>query len=623
MTVHNVMEKMSSVAIICLIFAMVLPAEAAIRPDSKTAEQQALEEKEASEKATEVPAAVTTGTAAQLPQDTTPRFAISRVELSGNTLISTDALLSSIPDVYNASNQADSSALYDLSGLRAVIEDGSTQQISARSIQGFTQYLLAKYQQKQYAGIYVEVPATAFEAGREISQGILPIQIIEASVSSVTGQYYTVGNEPVEKGYLKESALLGWSPVKEGQPINRKKLDDYLNLMNLNPDRYVSAAVSRGEEPNSLAVRYNVYEANPWHFFVQADNSGTEDIEWAPRFGLVNTNLLGYDDKLTVVYQAVPDSTWNDEYAIFGSYDIPIFGPRLRLNLFAGYNEFDISDSSIANFLGRGTFAGGTLRYNLHQHEDWFFDLTGSLSYEESKISTFLSEFPEIGAIDTNLHMVLWGYGAEVYRTTDMTDTIFAFSQISSLDGSSLENFAASRTGADDDFNIYTARVRHSQYLDANKIQRLSGSFLWIDSDERLVPAKMTTFGGMYTVRGYDESEIIADGGLITSLQYEYDLVRRGQVDLFGSDQTPEEKARKPFLRKLAPLAFLDYGLAKVEDPTPAEQYDQELASIGGGIITELGNNFMGTVYYGYPLIATEDTRSGKGRLNVGILLRW
>ncbi len=626
MAVRNVMEKAFITFLFCLLILVATTIQGAHINAPKTTEQEILEEKQAGEQAiqTEEPKEpVVSQAAAALPEDTTPRFTLSRVELSGNSLLTTEQLFKKIPDLYNASKTtaADSSLVFDLHSLRSVIESGQTQEVSARSIQGFTQYLLGKYQQKGYAGIYVFVPATAFEAGQELSQGILPIHITEAGVSSVTNQYYTVGNEPVEKGYLRSSALMDWSPVREGQAVNRRKLDNYLNLMNLNPDRYVSAAVSRGEEPNSLAIRYNVYEANPWHYFVQMDNSGTEDVEWTPRFGLVNTNLLGYDDKLTVIYQAVPDSTWNEEYAVYGSYDFPILGPRLRLNLFAGYNEFDITDSSVANFLGRGTFAGGTLRYNLHQHNDWFFDITGTMSYEESKISTFLSDFPEIGGIDTNIHMYLWGYGAEIYRTNDMSDTLFAFNQINSLDGSSPENFEAARTGADDNFNIYTTRARHSQYLDSNKIQRVSGTFTWITSDVRLVPAKMTTFGGMYTVRGYDESEIIADGGILTSLQYEYDLVRRSQVELFGTDT--DEKTRKPFLRKLAPLAFFDYGLAKVEDPTEAEQADQELASVGGGFITELGNNFSGTVYYGYPLIPTDNTRSGKGRLNVGILLRW
>lgn len=623
MALRYVMEKTLVCSVLCLMLSS-LPVWSA-RLDISTPEQEILEEKQAREEIVQTAPEVFSAqqdVAAALPEDTTPRFTISRVELSGNTLLSERSLLGTIPDIYNATKgpAADSTSLYDLRSLRSVIESGTTEEVSARTIQGFTQYLLAQYQKRNYAGIYVYVPATAFESGQQLSQGILPVIVTEASVSSVTSSYYTVGNEPVEKGYLSSSALLDWSPVKERQAVNSKQLDDYLNLLNLNPDRYVAATVARGEEPNSLAIRYNVYEANPWHFFVQVDNSGTEDIEWTPRFGLINTNLLGFDDKFTAVYQAVPDSTWNEEYAIFGSYDFPVFGPRLRLNLFAGYNEFDITDSAIANFLGRGTFAGGTLRYNVCQFDDWFFDITGSLSYEESKITTF---FEELNFGSTNLHMFLGGYGAEFYRTTDITDTAFAFNYTKLLDGSDEENFALSRA-SDDNFAFYTTRIRHSQYLESSKIQRLSGSFSWIFSDDRLPPAKMTSFGGMYTVRGYDESEIIADEGILGSLQYEYDLVRRAQVDQYGSET--DEKTRKPFLRKLAPLAFFDYGLAQIEDPGAAgtdEDRDLELASVGGGLITELGNNFMGTIYYGYPLIATEDTREGKGRLNVGILVRW
>jgi len=51
--------------------------------------------------------------------------------------------------------------------------------------------------------------------------------------------------------------------------MNRKKLDDFVNLLNLNPDRYVSTVVGKGEEPNTLGVNYGIYEANPWHYFIQ------------------------------------------------------------------------------------------------------------------------------------------------------------------------------------------------------------------------------------------------------------------------------------------------------------------------------------------------------------------
>jgi hemolysin activation/secretion protein len=126
----------------------------------------------------------------------------------------------------------------------------------------------------------------------------------------------------------------------------------------------------------------------------------------------------------------------------------------------------------------------------------------------------------------------------------------------------------------------------------------------------------MTSFGGMYTVRGYDEYEIVADGGVLASAQYEYDLVRHGQT-------AEQKKATNDDLRKLAPLAFFDFGRSQMEDPVPGETENQTLYSAGLGLIFEIGNNFSGALYYGHPLKETADTREGKGRLNASAMLRW
>ena len=596
-------------------------------PVSKTTEQDILEQKKEAEDVNIaidlVPASIQEAID-NLPEDTTPRYDIREIALTGNTLFTSERLLSNIPAVYNASKDgsAESVYLYDLRLLQQLVAaPGTTEKISARTIQGFTQYILSMYQKQNYAGIYVYVPAGAFEAGNELEQGVLPIRILEAPVTKISSTYSDVENQPVEKGYLNASLLEEWSPIQAGEVADRKALDDYLNLLNLNPDRYVAATVSQGDEPETLAVTYNVYEAKPDHYFIQLDNSGTKDIQWKPRFGYINTNLLGFDDKLTAIYQVPVDSQWDEEYAIYGAYDFPIAGPRLRLNLFAGYNQFDIADPDI-NFLGRGQFYGGTLKYNALQMNDWFFDVTGTLRYEESIATSSVNPF----FIEDELHIFTWGYGVQIHKTSDMTDTSFGFDHVSSIDGSTQRAFNQSRfdylDGSQRDFNIYTTTARHSQYLDTTKIQRFSGSFKWITSDERLAPSKMTSFGGMYSVRGYDEYEITADGGILASVQYEYDLVRKGMTELYGEATTEDD--RQPFMRKLAPLLFVDYGLAKTEEAfTPTEEKDQELCSWGGGFITELGENFSGTVYYGYPLIATDNTRTGKGRVNVGLLFRW
>jgi hemolysin activation/secretion protein len=561
-----------------------------------------------------------------LPVDTTARLVVRELRISGNTLISTGELLQYMPAVYNASGQplskADSQYLYDLRPIQDVISaPGQPREVSLRTIQGLTQYILSVYQANDYSGIYVYVPEGAITDDSRLVDGILPINILEAPVSEVRIKYYDAERNEVEEGYLRRSTLEKWSPIEKNKVASQKKLDYLVNLLNLNPDRHVSAVVSRGAEPNTLAIQYDIYEISPWHFFIQADNSGTNEREWAPRVGVINTNLLGIDDRLTTLVQAALDSV-DENYSLFGSYDFPIMDPRLRLNLYGGYSEFDINpESGIIDFLGSGTFYGAILRYNIYQEQNWFYDVSGSLSREESDITPSL--FPEFFA--SKVRMQLWGVGANIYHRDDMSNTSLSFNRVQNSGGSDQEDFwdpvtfTGARTNADKDFAIYTMVANHSQYLDQNKVEQFRGTFRWIEPTERLVPAKMTSFGGMYSVRGYDEYEIVADGGILASIQYEYDLVRHSQTIKPGTGTSEYIES----IKKLAPLAFFDYGRTKVESPVPGEKGNQTLYSIGLGLAFDVGNNFSGALYYGYPLKDTDETNKGKGRLSASALLRW
>jgi hemolysin activation/secretion protein len=133
----------------------------------------------------------------------------------------------------------------------------------------------------------------------------------------------------------------------------------------------------------------------------------------------------------------------------------------------------------------------------------------------------------------------------------------------------------------------------------------------------------MTTFGGMYSVRGYDEYEVVADGGILASAQYEFDLVKYNRFSQIDESEPEQAQAEKFELKKLSPLVFIDFGRANIEDPLAGEKKHESLLSIGLGTIFELGDNFSGGVYYGYPLKATDNTRKGKGRLSVNLMLRW
>ncbi len=564
-----------------------------------------------------------------LPEDTSVRLVVKELRISGNNLISTERLLEHMPEIFNASDQPlseENQYLYDLRLIRQIVaQPGEPREVSVRTIQGLTQYILSVYRSEDYSGIYVYVPEGAIVNGVELVDGILPINIIEAPVGEVRIKYFDAERNEVEQGYLRRSVLESWSPVKRDEVASQRSLDYLVNLLNLNPDRHVSAIVSKGAEPNTLALEYDVHETNPWHRFIQADNSGTSDRQWSPRIGVINTNFLGIDDRLTVLYQVALDDI-DENYSIFGSYDFPVIGPRLRLNFYGGYSEFDINpESGVIDFLGSGKFYGGVLRYNVLQREGWFLDISGSVGHEESRITPSL--FPQFFASD--VEMDLWGLGINAYRRNDMSTTAVAFTMKSSeshsilgihhgfgMRTSSKRRFARARTNADPDFTIYTVALNHSQYVDRNKIKQVRGNARWILPTERLVPAKMTSFGGMYSVRGYDEYEIVADGGVLASLQYEYDLVRHRRA---GGDETLVHES----LRKLAPLAFVDFGRTKIEDPVAGEEEQETLLSIGVGTVFEIGNNFSAAIYYGHPLRKTAGTRKGKGRINASAMIRW
>jgi len=608
-----------------ILFTIVCFAESDVR--TKTREQ-----KEALERASKTTDTVDLEKSV-FAEDMSQRWLVSEVKISGNNLISRKELLEKMLWTY-IEYEIDTSTgkpkkdpktgvpvvkgFYDFRELiEIIIKPGEEREVSLKTIQGFTKYVSGVYQDKGYRGVYVYVPKEAIDKEGKLIGQTLPIKVLEAKVAEIGVERYDFERQKREKGFLQDSLLKSWSPIRKGDVIQKKPLDDFVNLLNLNPDRYVSAVLSRSADPNALNLTYDVYEANPWHWYLQVDNSGTEERQWSPRVGVTNTNLTGTDDRFSAMYQAPWESSIDDNYALFGSYNVPILTPRLRFNFYGGYSEFDVTpQGGPFNFLGRGSFYGGVLSYNIFQIDEWFVDVTGSLSQENSKVT------PALG-LASDVDMDLWGVGVNVHRLNEMSNTSLTLSRVESMGGSSTNDFEAARLNADPDFIIYNFDATHSRYLDTDKVNRVSGSFRWITSSERLVPAKMTTFGGFYSVRGYEEYEIVADGGMLILGQYEFDLIKHGESRKNRDANSEAKQENKLWLRKLAPLAFIDFGRAKIKSPVVGEREIQELCSIGVGTIAEVGDNFSARIYYGWPLRGTDETDRGDGRLHFSCVYRF
>ena len=128
---------------------------------------------------------------------------------------------------------------------------------NTRTIQGLTKYFLSIYQQQHWRGIRVVVaPNSVVE--KQFVEEILQIEVMEAPVSSIKVNSYGSNQVRAEEGYLKSSTILEFSPIKVGKVANIKALDDFVDFLNLDPDRYVAVVVGRGDTPNSLSLNYNI-----------------------------------------------------------------------------------------------------------------------------------------------------------------------------------------------------------------------------------------------------------------------------------------------------------------------------------------------------------------------------
>lgn len=581
-----------------------------------------------------------------LPVDNSQKFEVTMLKIRGNTLVDTAEIIEDIPVVFNESQvplvEADSGDLYDLRSIQdVVLEPGKVHQVSARTIQGFTKYILSVYTEKDYAGVYVYVPASAVVDG-SLKGDVLTINVIEARLSDVeVNSYDFMGNVEgdevyvnPEGGYLKEKYIQQWNPVKAGTVTNERKLREYVSLLNLNPDRYVSAIVSKGADPNTLSLGFDVYEASPWHFYAQLDNSGTNNRRWNPKFGLIHTNLTGRDDRVEMMWQG-PMFTdhviepFEDNYSYYISYEAPLWTQRLRLKLYHGRSKFEIGQGDtaggIASFRGNGEYWGGILRHNIWQWEgDWHLDMLHSLSQEYSRVTTSIGPFD----IPSDVEMNLWGIGFELHRTTEMATTSVMLMRYENIGGSNLEAMEAARTGARPRFHYYDVMAMHRMYLDDTKIHQLFGSIRAVVPDRRLVPAKMTTLGGMYTVRGYKEDEFVADQAIILRGEYEYDLIAlldaRQEEEVEELATADEIQREDPWLKKFAILLFMDHGRGTIKQPVAGEiETTREMTSIGLGMSFEVTDHFESQITYGWPLRGTEDTDAGHGQWNYNFIARW
>ncbi|MEM6458188.1 MAG: hypothetical protein AAF710_02220 [Planctomycetota bacterium] len=468
--------------------------------------------------------------------------------------------------------------------------------------------------------------------GNSVLRLLVRTNVVGEQRTVARGDRLADGDGPIN--HPMHRRILERSPLSVGDPIDRNRIDRYLFDLNRHPGRSVAVSVAAGRDPaaGDTTLDYLVAEAKPWTAFFNLSNTGTRDTRtWRQRFGLLNTQLTGRDDILSLEYVT---AGFDESHALFASYERPFdHDDRLHWRAYATFQDFEASDVGFpgADFSGTEFGLGGELIWNFWQRGPSFLDLVGGARWESVHVDNSFAAIQETEPFFVPYVGVGFENTTQVNTTTAYLGVEFNLADTDEPDVDGLGRF-----DTDANWVKFPFRVAHSFYLEPvlNRDDWLDiqtpGSTLahevflalrgqWAPSS-RLNPQAQQTLGGLYTVRGYDEAITAGDTVVIATAEYRLHVPRlftptpgsqRAVAQLFGEPfrtfpQQPYGAADWDLVGK----AFLDVGRSLNNDRQAFEQ-NETLVGVGLGVDFLFKRNANFTVDWGVALNDAAGTTDG------------
>ncbi len=422
----------------------------------------------------------------------------------------------------------------------------------------------------------------AFLPQQEFTDGKIIIQIVEGNLQDIE----VTGLNHLAPEYISDRLFTNISI-----PLNQQQLQDSLQLLKDNPlINSFSANLIAGTRSGSNILTIKVTENPPFHTGIYTANNQSPSIgEMKTSLVINHDNLLGIGDNFSATYGLTEGL---DTYDL--NYTIPI-------------NNYD------------GTMSIGYSNSDSNIIEKEFQDLgirsesnTLSFNFEQPIFRTF-SRFPENNAVSAYNEIKL-GLGLDLRQSqTFLLDNIpFSFS-IGAENGQSkvtVLNFSqqwlqrnnnsifavrsqfnfgldildatVNNTGTDGRFFSWLGQFQYVQQLSPSTVLLTSlNAQLTPDS---LLSLQQFSIGGVDTVRGYRQNQLVADNGITGSISARINLT---------SDQNLQ----------LTP--FFEFGTAWNSDNTNSNF--ETIASLGVGFRWRMFNDFILNINYGIPLIPVKN----------------
>ena len=512
------------------------------------------------------------------PPPKKPKFSLPPVDTTKNK----DSRLSTAFRLFVKQIQLTGNTVFTGQELQHITSRYENRTITNEELQTLRHQLTLYYIEHGYINSGVTLP------DQDISNGIIQFQVVEGELSNLD----ITGNDRLKSSYIDKRMAQSFDA-----PLNIKKVQDRLLLLQQDPlIERVNAELRPGLKPGESRMNLHVTEARPYQAGITAANNRSPSIGGiSGNFWLTHRNLTGFGDALFFSYSLTEGL---DDFN--GSYSIPLNSYDTRLNLSYQNSESDVVEKPIAdvNIHSRSETYSVSLSHPVYRTPEQTLAL--SLAFEHRRSKTFLGNEPRS-----------FGVGVPERGFDDAGESkisVLRFSQ-DWLHRSQTQVIAA-RSTFSLGFNVLGAT--NSSYLADNDITpdgkffSWLGQFQWVRrlpifnsqllfradaqlANESLLPLEKFSVGGMHSVRGYRENQLVRDNGAVTSLEWRIPIFR---LPIPGISKTIEDGS-------LMIATFVDFGWSENEDfasPSP-----RTIGSWGLGLRWDPSPIMQTEFYWGVP----------------------
>ena len=412
------------------------------------------------------------------------------------------------------------------------------------------------------------------------TQGIIRIRVVEGVLSEIDVH----GNKWLRDGYIR-SRVRRWAT----SPLNLNELQDGLQLLRQNPNiEQINAELKPGTAPGQSLLDLRVEDEQPFRLGIQFDNErptsvGSQEI-WALASDL---NLTGHSDPLDLKYGIATGGAggWNFSGAdnMEGSYRLPLTRFDTTLGFQGSRLNTSITEQTFTALDIRSltTSYGVFVRQPVYQTANQ--EVAVAIGFDRRKNNTELLGEPfniSPGAVEGRMVVSVLRFSQEWIDRGQ--NHLLA---LRSTFNFGLDVLDATDNGIPGDpngkFFYWLGQGQYVQRLFNTQNQlvlRVAGQW----TGDRLLALEQFSVGGLESVRGYLENQLVRDRGVVSSMEFRvpvlYNKAGAGILDL-------------------AP--FFDFGGAW---DINGSRSPTTLYSTGVGLLLTPGKHISAQLYWGYRL---------------------